>query len=164
MAAGGVARRGAPCPWCGRRRRGCPRGGRAVARGCMDAMSPQQEHLGPGRSSSVSGETRGFAAADSKKVRPPPGDPAGTRPLVPAPVAEAPRATAGQRGPTGHPATHSPRVLSRRRQSSGLGGTAHRDRGRGSCRGSWGCGGKGLLHGSPEELGVRRCPLELKGL
>ncbi|KAM4787847.1 rho GTPase-activating protein 20 isoform 3-T3 [Cyanocitta cristata] len=33
----------------------------------MDVMSPQQEHLGPGRSSSVSGESRGFAAADSKK-------------------------------------------------------------------------------------------------
>ncbi|XP_051635130.1 rho GTPase-activating protein 20 isoform X1 [Manacus candei] len=34
----------------------------------MDVMSPQQEHLGPGRSSSVSGEGRGFAAAaDSKK-------------------------------------------------------------------------------------------------
>ncbi|KAJ7426537.1 hypothetical protein WISP_14838 [Willisornis vidua] len=34
----------------------------------MDVMSPQQEHLGPGRSSSVSGENRGFAAAaDSKK-------------------------------------------------------------------------------------------------
>ncbi|XP_058656143.1 rho GTPase-activating protein 20 [Ammospiza caudacuta] len=33
----------------------------------MDVMSPQQEHLGPARSSSVSGETRGFAAADSKK-------------------------------------------------------------------------------------------------
>ncbi|XP_064265390.1 rho GTPase-activating protein 20 isoform X2 [Passer domesticus] len=33
----------------------------------MDVMSPQQEHLGPARSSSVSGESRGFAAADSKK-------------------------------------------------------------------------------------------------
>ncbi|OXB57134.1 hypothetical protein ASZ78_006996 [Callipepla squamata] len=33
----------------------------------MDVMSPQQEHLGPGRSSSVSGESRVFAAADSKK-------------------------------------------------------------------------------------------------
>lgn len=33
-------------------------------------MSPQQEHLGPARSASVSGEGRGFAAADSKKVRP----------------------------------------------------------------------------------------------
>ncbi|XP_053912500.1 rho GTPase-activating protein 20 isoform X1 [Cuculus canorus] len=33
----------------------------------MDVMSPQQEHLGPSRSSSVSGESRGFAAADSKK-------------------------------------------------------------------------------------------------
>ncbi|NWV01571.1 RHG20 protein, partial [Upupa epops] len=33
----------------------------------MDVMSPQQEHLGPGRSSSVSGEGRVFAAADSKK-------------------------------------------------------------------------------------------------
>ncbi|XP_062433375.1 LOW QUALITY PROTEIN: rho GTPase-activating protein 20 [Rhea pennata] len=33
----------------------------------MDVMSPQQEHLGPGRSSSLSGESRVFAAADSKK-------------------------------------------------------------------------------------------------
>ncbi|NXW45371.1 RHG20 protein, partial [Nyctiprogne leucopyga] len=33
----------------------------------MDVMSPQQEHLGPGRSSSVSGESRVFAAPDSKK-------------------------------------------------------------------------------------------------
>ncbi|XP_031466414.1 rho GTPase-activating protein 20-like [Phasianus colchicus] len=35
----------------------------------MDVMSPQQEHLGPGRSSSVSGESRVFAAADSKKQK-----------------------------------------------------------------------------------------------
>ncbi|KAM9389389.1 rho GTPase-activating protein 20 [Phaethornis superciliosus] len=33
----------------------------------MDVMSPQQEHLGPGRSSSVSDESRVFAPADSKK-------------------------------------------------------------------------------------------------
>ncbi|XP_067145746.1 rho GTPase-activating protein 20 [Apteryx mantelli] len=33
----------------------------------MDVMSPQQEHLGPGRSSSLSGESRVFTAADSKK-------------------------------------------------------------------------------------------------
>ncbi|XP_068000614.1 rho GTPase-activating protein 20 isoform X2 [Melanerpes formicivorus] len=33
----------------------------------MDVMSPQQEHLGPSRSSSVSGEGRGFVAVDSKK-------------------------------------------------------------------------------------------------
>lgn len=68
----GVCHRGAPCPWCGRRRRrrrlGCRRGGRSAARGRMDVMSPQQEHLGPGRSSSVSGESRVFAAADGKKV------------------------------------------------------------------------------------------------
>lgn len=71
----GASRGGAPCPWCGRRGGGGGGGG-----GRMAAMSPQQEHLGPARSASVSGEGRGFAAADSKKVRPealpvPTGDP-----------------------------------------------------------------------------------------